>query len=57
MIASIKKDTKSELPEIWQKVPAAKRLQAVRDGMYARAKKNLEDHIYEAHSLEEAHGG
>lgn len=27
---SIKKDTKSELPEIWQKVPAAKRLQAVR---------------------------
>ena len=29
-------------------------LQAVHDGMYARAMKNLEDHIYEAHSLEEA---
>ena len=32
----------------------AEQLQAVHDGMYARAKKNLEDHIYEAHSLEEA---
>ena len=32
----------------------AQQLQAVHDGMFARAKKNLEDHIYEAHSLEEA---
>jgi len=29
-------------------------LELVHKGMYARAKKNLEDHIYEAHSLEEA---
>ena len=29
-------------------------LQLVHQGMYARAKKNLEEHIYEAHSLEEA---
>ena len=38
-------------------------LQAVHDGLFARAKKNLEEHIYEAHSLAEAkalqeeHGG
>ena len=32
----------------------AEQLQAVHDGMFARAKKNLEDHIFEAHSLEEA---
>ena len=32
----------------------AEQLQAVHDGMFARAKKNLEDHIYEAHSVEEA---
>jgi prolyl-tRNA synthetase len=32
----------------------AEQLQQVHEGMYARAKKNLEDHIYEAHSLEEA---
>ena len=32
----------------------AKQLEAVHNGMFARAKKNLEEHIYEAHSLEEA---
>jgi len=32
----------------------AEQLEAVHQGMYARAKKNLEEHIYEAHSLEEA---
>ena len=32
----------------------AEQLQAVHDGMYQRAKKNLEEHIYEAHSIEEA---
>ena len=32
----------------------AEQLEAVHNGMYERAKKNLEDHIYEAHSLEEA---
>ena len=32
----------------------AEQLQAVHDGMFARAKKNLDEHIYEAHSLEEA---
>ena len=32
----------------------AETLQAVHDGMYARAKKNLEEHIYPAYSLEEA---
>ena len=42
-------------------VPAT--LDAIHDGLYQRAKKNLEDHIFEAHSLEEAkqlqaeHGG
>ena len=41
----------------------AEQLQAVHDGMFQRARKNLEDHIFEAHSLEEAkelqeqHGG
>ena len=29
-------------------------LQAVHNGLYAKAKKNLEEHIYEAHSLAEA---
>ena len=32
----------------------AEQLEAVHQGMYAKAKKNLEEHIYEAHSLEEA---
>jgi prolyl-tRNA synthetase len=32
----------------------AEQLELVHQGMYAKAKKNLEDHIYEAHSLEEA---
>ena len=32
----------------------AEQLEAVHNGMYERAKKNLEEHIYEAHSLEEA---
>ncbi|MBQ9986227.1 MAG: proline--tRNA ligase [Oscillospiraceae bacterium] len=32
----------------------AEQLQAVHDGLFARAKKNLEDHIYPAYSLEEA---
>ena len=32
----------------------AQQLELVHQGMYAKAKKNLEDHIYEAHSLEEA---
>ena len=32
----------------------AELLQAVHEGLFERAKKNLEDHIYEAHSLEEA---
>ena len=33
---------------------AAEQLELVHQGMYQRAKKNLEEHIYEAHSLEEA---
>ncbi len=32
----------------------AQQLELVHQGMFAKAKKNLEDHIYEAHSLEEA---
>ena len=32
----------------------AEQLQAVHEGMFARAKQNLDEHIYEAHSLEEA---
>lgn len=42
---------------------AASLLDAVHEGLYQRAKKNLEEHTYEAHSLEEArtlqqeHGG
>ena len=32
----------------------AELLQAVHDGLYAKAKKNLDEHIYEAHSLAEA---
>jgi prolyl-tRNA synthetase len=41
----------------------AEQLEAVHNGMFQRAKKNLEEHIFEAHSLEEAkalqdeHGG
>ena len=33
---------------------AKEQLELVQKGMYERAKKNLDDHIYEAHSLEEA---
>ncbi len=33
---------------------AAEQLQLVHDGMYAKARKNLDDHIFEAHSLEQA---
>ncbi len=33
---------------------AAEQLELVHEGMFQRAKRNLEDHIYEAHSLEEA---
>ncbi len=42
---------------------AAEQLKLVHDGMYEKAKQNLEEHTYEAHSLEEAkalqqeHGG
>ena len=32
----------------------AEQLELVHQGMFARAKKNLDEHIYEAHSLEEA---
>ncbi len=32
----------------------AEQLEQVHQGMFARAKKNLDEHIYEAHSLEEA---
>ena len=32
----------------------AQQLELVHQGMYDRAKKNLEEHIYEAHTLEEA---
>ena len=32
----------------------AEQLEAVHNGMFERAKKNLDEHIYEAHSLEEA---
>ena len=32
----------------------AEQLQVVHDQMFAKAKKNLDEHIYEAHSLEEA---
>ena len=32
----------------------AEQLEAVHNGMFARAKQNLDEHIYEAHSLEEA---
>ena len=32
----------------------AQQLEAVHNGMFEKAKKNLDDHIYEAHSLEEA---
>ena len=49
------------LDELETAVPAT--LDAIHDGLYQRAKKNLEEHIFEAHSLEEAkalqaqHGG
>ena len=33
---------------------AKEQLELVHQGMYERAKKNLDEHIYEAHSLEEA---
>ena len=32
----------------------AQQLELVHQGMFEKAKKNLDDHIYEAHSLEEA---
>ena len=32
----------------------AEQLQAVHDGMFERAKRNLDEHIFEAHSIEEA---
>ena len=41
-----------KLEELEQAV--AEQLTAVHNGMFERAKKNLEDHIYEAHSVEEA---
>ena len=53
--------TAVKLEELETKVP--KLLQTVHDGLFAKAKKNLDEHIYEAHSLEEArdlqaaHGG
>ena len=53
--------TAVRLEELETKVPEL--LQAVHDGLFAKAKKNLDEHIYEAHSLEEArdlqaaHGG
>ena len=40
------------LDELETAVPAT--LDAIHDGLYQRAKKNLEEHIFEAHSLEEA---
>ena len=40
------------LDELETAVPAT--LDAIHDGLYQRAKKNLEDHIFAAHSLEEA---
>ena len=42
---------------------AAELLEAVHNGLFEKAKKNLDEHIYEAHSLaeakalQEAHGG
>lgn len=41
-----------KLEELEQAV--AKELELVHQGMFAKAKKNLDEHIYEAHSLEEA---
>ena len=49
------------LDELGEKLPAL--LEDVQAGIYAKAKKNLDEHIFEAHSLEEAkalqeeHGG
>ena len=51
--ALLSKDTKTNAAFNLE-TAVAEQLQAVHDGMYERAKKNLEDHIYEAHSLEEA---
>jgi prolyl-tRNA synthetase len=42
----------AKLDELEQAV--AEQLELVHQGMYQRAKKNLDEHIYEAHSLEEA---
>ena len=53
--------TAVRLEELEARIPEL--LQAVHDGLFAKAKKNLDEHIYEAHSLEEArdlqaaHGG
>ena len=44
--------TAVKLEDLEQK--ANELLQAVHDGLFARAKKNLDEHIYEAHSLAEA---
>ena len=44
--------TEIELDEL--EAAVAEQLELVHQGMYARAKKNLEEHIYEAHSVEEA---
>ena len=43
---------RAKLDDLEQAV--AEQLGAVHQGMYERAKKNLEDHIFEAHSVEEA---
>ena len=43
-----------KLEELEQAVEA--QLELVQKGMYEKAKKNLEEHIYEAHSIEEAKG-
>ena len=40
------------LDELETAIPAM--LDAIHDGLYAKAKKNLEEHTYAAHSLEEA---
>ena len=49
-------DQINDLSEELEDLEAAveEQLNLVHQGMYERAKKNLEDHIYEAHSLEEA---
>ena len=45
-------DVEISLDELEEQV--ARTLQAVHDGMFAKAKKNLDEHIYPAYSLEEA---